>query len=295
MKLFLFITLGIFALPGASSADPTGGGAWSVIDERARDAGGEEASSIDLTQSGFELRPVRILGQISADESDWYRIDLASYSHLQFRLNVINEGASLETILARGEEWSREGGTSFEYAGQTGGRYLAPGTYYFRIKNNSGQATFYNIFLSGEIGFTVPVDTAGNDRETARDLGGLTQRGDQIIHEGWVDPDADALDVFTFEYKGESPREIAILLDGLAADLDISLTLPDGTEVYSSGAANADPETIKRVLAPGIYMLQVYGYSGTSNYRLNILVGEEGPLPPPEGREEHGGEGDERG
>jgi hypothetical protein len=115
--------------------------------------------------------------------------------------------------------------------------------------------------------------------------------------------DSDTSDVFYFQVpaipsSGDYPVEIR--LDGLSSDADMRLIDDDGDKIVSFGSyycddddeviasstnGSNDPEMIRAYLEPGDYYLQVYQFSGDTDYHLefdafdytdrNILVAEE--------------------
>lgn len=115
--------------------------------------------------------------------------------------------------------------------------------------------------------------------------------------------DSDTSDVFYFQVpaipsSGDYPVEIR--LDGLSSDADMRLIDDDGDNIVDSESyycddddeviarstnGSNDPEMIRAYLEPGDYYLQVYQFSGDTDYHLefdafdytdrNILVAEE--------------------
>jgi hypothetical protein len=273
-------------------ADPSGGGTWTVYDERLLDAGDNETSATDLSLSGFMIRPVRVLGSLGAEESDWFRMQLDTVSHVGLTAVPIRENASLQIELVGGE-WSRDVEAEYFYESRLRGRFLRPGVYYIKVKNLSAVDTFYNLVISGQPNQFLPEDMAGQTPETALALPPLVNFADEVTHEGWVEPEADPSDYFLVEYQGTEPRELIITLDGMEADVDLALLTLDRRTLQESYNGGVDAEGIQRVIAPGSYLIMVFPAGAESKYRLNIRLGEVGVLPPPPtGRDRE--EGDER-
>jgi subtilisin family serine protease len=114
----------------------------------------------------------------------------------------------------------------------------------------------------------------GNSIPTARNVVGV-QNGNINLTEfvGTVDTD----DFYRFELGTKS--NFSLLLDGLSADADVELIQDKnlngafdlGEFVNFSFNSGTLPDTIYIPnLAPGTYYVQVYSYSGSTNYNLNL-------------------------
>jgi hypothetical protein len=238
------------------------------------------------------IRPVRVLGSLGAEESDWFRMQLDTVSHVGLTAVPIRENASLQIELVGGE-WSRDVEAEYFYESRLRGRFLRPGVYYIKVKNLSAVDTFYNLVISGQPNQFLPEDMAGQTPETALALPPLVNFADEVTHEGWVEPEADPSDYFLVEYQGTEPRELIITLDGMEADVDLALLTLDRRTLQESYNGGVDAEGIQRVIAPGSYLIMVFPAGAESKYRLNIRLGEVGVLPPPPTDRDRE-EGDER-
>lgn len=284
MKFAIFV-LSVFFCMGSSllHADATNNGAWFVVDERAADAGSNADTALPLSLTPLANGgTIRILGEIGTNQIDFFRFELPSRAHVRFDMLAIAENSGLSVQLIRGE-LSRESYMGF-HSSELRGRWLEPGTYFLSVENQeSGVPTAYNIFLTAEFDLIMPEDTAGNDIESALFLRTFRHAGENIEHNGWVDPDADQTDFFRIDVNTDEPHEIEILLDGLQADVDLSLQrIGEGVRpehVDSSSLGGKDSEVIRRVLAPGVYYIHVYVYEASSSYRLQVTLGPPGVLP----------------
>jgi len=65
---------------------------------------------------------------------------------------------------------------------------------------------------------------------------------------------------------------LSLRLDGLSSDIDLQLLNATGAVVRSSVAGSTTPESILADLAPGLWHVRAYPWSGSSDYRLSVEV-----------------------
>jgi hypothetical protein len=96
---------------------------------------------------------------------------------------------------------------------------------------------------------------------------------------------ADTADVFSFDLNG--PGSLTLTLTGLSADADVRLirdfnnngVVDDGEEIGRSQQNGTSNESISLPsLAAGRYLVQVYQYEGSTNYRLTLSTTPNGVL-----------------
>lgn len=211
--------------------------------------------------------------------SDAFEFDLYETSNLNLALDPTYGDADLELYFDSNNNGtfdstdqlvasSYRGGSaddSINLADQGAGTYFAQVSY-FSASSGSVQ---YDLDLSATPAYAST--TPSNVLPTEVDLGNLDY--DRIQY-GWVG-DADTTDTYYLElglYEG-----VEITLSGLSADADIRLIedsnnngiVDAGEEVTRSQYAGITSESITEELS-GSYFLQVYQFSGETNYTLNF-------------------------
>lgn len=116
--------------------------------------------------------------------------------------------------------------------------------------------------------------SADNSFESAVPVGPVS--GTPQIFEGFVGP-ADEVDYYRIDI--DDWTDIQIAMDMLTADADIALLDTDGNYLADSIAGGSSAENIAVSVGPGTYYLEVYVFSGETNYRLSIS-GSTGTPPP---------------
>ncbi|MEM7445216.1 MAG: pre-peptidase C-terminal domain-containing protein [Pseudomonadota bacterium] len=116
--------------------------------------------------------------------------------------------------------------------------------------------------------------SADNSFENANPVGPLT--GTPQVFEGFVGP-ADEVDYYRIEI--DDWTDIHITMDMLTSDADIALLDTDGNYLADSIAGGSSAESIDVPVGPGTYYLEVYIFSGETDYRLSI-TGTPGTPPP---------------
>ena len=200
------------------------------------------------------------------DPNDYYRFALSGSSSFNLSMNGMSADADVQLLNSSGNEIVRSAaaGTTAESINRT----LDAGTYYLRVYPYSGSSN-YNLNLSA-----TPVDYAGNTLSTARDLGTLSSSN--TTYSDWLGS-ADTNDFYRFSITNTS--DLSLVLNGLSADADLRLIrdtnnngLVDSGEVLqgSYGTGTAAESINVNNLAAGTYYVQVYPYSGSTNYNLRL-------------------------
>ncbi|TRU90541.1 MAG: pre-peptidase, partial [Microcystis novacekii Mn_MB_F_20050700_S1] len=139
------------------------------------------------------------------------------------------------------------------------------GTYYVRVFQFSGD-TNYNLRLS-----TADPSNILAPQENLGPLVGSVNRSDFVGSN-------DTSDFYRFSVFGS--RQLTAVVNGLSADADLRLIrdinldgiVQAGEIVASSAFGGSSPEFINRVLGTGDYYLQVYQFSGDTNYNLGVTL-----------------------
>jgi len=259
-----------------------------------------------IEEFGFDLTTATDLGTISGSASisdatdffeetvDIYKFTIDEGSDITITLSGLDANGDAELILIEdingngmvsaeeefGEEIIEE---SFE--GGFGGdetirAILLPRSYFVVVQPLVGE-TNYELSISATT-FTIPDDDAGNNGETARDIGTLGTE-EQVFND--FVGDADDIDIYKFNLDAES--EVSINLSGLSADADwfiIQDLNGDGREQEeefidgSFNEGNAD-ETGTLRLAAGEYFLIVEQFEGNTEYNLAISAAAAPEIP----------------
>ncbi|MFN7677319.1 MAG: pre-peptidase C-terminal domain-containing protein [Cyanobacteriota bacterium] len=198
----------------------------------------------------------------STDSDDYYRLELAQPSSVDFQLQGLGANADLELLDSGGGllASSTNGDSATEAISQS----LATGQYLLRVLRVSGE-TPYDLTLSA-----TPTDNAGNTLAAARAIGALT--GSQTFAD-WVGS-ADSDDYYRFDLS--EPRNLTLLLNGLGANADAELLNSEGTVLASSSNGGSLAESIISPLDVGAYYVRVYPFAGSTSYNLTLSVTMQG-------------------
>ncbi len=194
----------------------------------------------------------------SFDTNDYYRFTVDPTSSLSIRLDGLSADADVELLRSNGKlvAFSNQEGTGIE---QINTSNLAPGTYYIRVSQFSGN-TNYNLTVAA-----TPPDFAGNTLTTARNLGALN--GTRTVQDAINTSDTN--DYYRFNVGPNS--NLSLRLDGLSADANLQLLNINGQVVANSFLTGTSAETINfNNLTAGAYYVRVYQGSGNSFYNLSL-------------------------
>ncbi|MCP9296423.1 MAG: PPC domain-containing protein [Planktothrix agardhii LY1] len=190
------------------------------------------------------------------DTEDYYKFSLTENSTLNLNLSGLTQNADLYL-------WDSNGSyiADSSQAGKTAEsilKNLTPGTYYVGV-NGNGTDTNYNLQLSA----TAITDGAGNDINTAKDLGAVSSVQNLT---DWVGS-LDQSDYYKLSLTQNS--NLKLDLTGLSQDAVLYLHDSEGNQItYSNNDGKAN-EAIAQNLGAGLYYLQVAGYADTT-YNLGV-------------------------
>ncbi|HEX4794952.1 MAG TPA: PPC domain-containing protein [Humisphaera sp.] len=197
-----------------------------------------------------------------SDSSDIYKINL-THGALLFRGFVANADINLirdkngNGVIDSGEE------TAFTNPSAN----FVPGTLFLRVKPKANVPGFTYSFTIQ----TLPVDSAGNSRATARDIGSSPFNGVKFV--GYVGSD-DTSDLYKFSALGVFPvLDFKITLTGLGANADLLLLDEGGNTLASSSHSGTTNESIDfRPLIGGTFFVKVVRVSGNTLYNMTLTA-----------------------
>ncbi|MFM2063682.1 MAG: hypothetical protein RLZZ507_3353 [Cyanobacteriota bacterium] len=197
----------------------------------------------------------------SSDTNDYYRFDLTQNSNFSLGLNGLSADADVQLLNSSGVviQSSTVGGSSAESIT----RQLTAGRYYVRVYPYSGN-TNYNLTVSATA--VAQPDGAGNTLSTARDIGLLSSSRSFQDFVGTIDTN----DYYRFNLTQTSNFNLS--LNGLSADADVQLLDSSGAVIQGSYGVFSLSESITRTLNAGTYYIQVYPFSGSTNYNLTVAA-----------------------
>jgi len=202
----------------------------------------------------------------SADANDFYRFSLSRTSNFSLSLNGLTADADVQLLNNAGQVIASSilGGANAESIT----RNLAAGNYAVRVYSVGTASTNYNLNLSSSL--TPTVDTAGNSRTNARNIGSVT--GDGFTFRDAVSS-VDRNDFYSLSINPNS--SLSVQLNGLTADADLEVLDSNGQIVAFSRAGGANAESIN-ISADTIrqrgtnYFVRVNQFSGNTNYNLSV-------------------------
>jgi Subtilase family/Bacterial pre-peptidase C-terminal domain len=192
-------------------------------------------------------------------ERDWYKFTLSNSSNFSLTLTELTADADVTLIsLSEGAiAASQNPGDQSEAIT----KQLAPGIYIIQVSSYHDANTNYQLSFSNSGAGVDP----GNSRDTALDMGEVSRTNS--YKNGSVSA-TDPKDLYRFELRESTT--INVTLSGLTRDADIRLLDIGGTVIDFSENSGTLSESINRILAPGIYYLDVSGFGGTTSYGLRI-------------------------
>jgi len=214
---------------------------------------------------GLGFTPTSIFDFVgSADTQDYWRFTLSGTSDINIGLTGLTADADVQLLNSAGTviASSTRGGTLSDDIHLNA---QPAGTYYARVFQFSGD-TNYNLRLS-----TADPSNILAPQENLGPLVGSVSRSDFV-------GDNDTSDFYRFSVFGT--RTLTAVVNGLSSDADLRLIrdinsdgiLQAGEVVASSTQGGTFSENINRVLGSGDYYLQVYQFSGNTNYNLGVTV-----------------------
>jgi len=200
----------------------------------------------------------------ATDTQDYWRFTLSGTSDINIGLTGLTADADVQLLNSAGTVIgsSTRGGTNSE---DIHFNASPAGTYYVRVFQFSGD-TNYNLRLS-----TADPSNILAPQENLGPLVGSVNRSDFVGSN-------DTSDFYRFSVFGS--RQLTAVVNGLSADADLRLIrdinldgiVQAGEIVASSAFGGSSPEFINRVLGTGDYYLQVYQFSGDTNYNLGVTL-----------------------
>ncbi|BAY22674.1 YD repeat-containing protein [Calothrix sp. NIES-2100] len=249
--------------------------------------------AVPVDNAGNERETARYIGAVSSSQSfgdyigdfngivqdnyDYYRLDLTQNSTLNLTLNGLSSNADISLYNFAGGylAGTSAGGT----ANESIIRNLSAGTYFVQVNKNGSGGTNYNLQVAANALGATPADNAGNDRDTAKNIGVITttQSFNDFIGDfnGVV---ADNYDYYRLQLTQNSTLNLS--LSGLSSDANLSLYNSNGGYITQSSASGLANEILKQNLQAGTYyaLVQKYG-SGKTNYSLQVGATSLGATP----------------
>lgn len=144
----------------------------------------------------------------------------------------------------------------------------AAGTYYLRVYSKDDQPGIYRVLLSLGV-----IDTAGNTRSAARDLGTITS--DVVSIEEHLS-ETDKIDFFKLRVTGESSLTVQVARQ--TSDIDVFVYNDAGKEIGRSRKAGTQAEKIELGVSEGVYFIEVRNDAGRQT--PYFMTAEIRPLAP---------------
>ena len=240
---------------GAFPADAAGD-----VPDKARNLG--VLGSESLTISDF----VGDFNGLDQDFSDYYRFELAENSSVNFKLSGLSGNAQL--YLQTSDNRGIESSTNVDNADELISRNLRAGTYYVYV--SSSQGTAYELEASAVSLGAFPVDEAGDNIDTAKDLGPL---GTQAVSASDFVGDFNGIsqdfsDYYRFEVSESST--VSLTLSGLSDRASLFVFNNDASQTVASASNNnsSDNKIVTEDLRAGVYYAYVSGGGSSTPYQL---------------------------
>ncbi|MEB3885592.1 pre-peptidase C-terminal domain-containing protein [Lyngbya sp. CCY1209] len=203
------------------------------------------------------------------DTSDFWKFELTKETDVTITLDRLSQNADLELY--------DKDGTTLIYSSKENGKkpeeissILDKGTYYIKVKPNSGSSTDYKLSVSGntKIG-------EQDDALPGTDLGELGTKKVTKRNKVGFESSKNIRDVGDFYNFSLAERsDVNITLDGLTGDANLSLLVTDGRLIDESHKKGKRNETIDAILQPGNYYIGIEPNGGKvkTNYNLGVTA-----------------------
>ncbi|MGC9525407.1 MAG: pre-peptidase C-terminal domain-containing protein [Limnospira sp.] len=203
------------------------------------------------------------------DTSDFWKFELTKETDVTITLDRLSQNADLELY--------DKDGTTLIYSSKENGKkpeeissILDKGTYYIKVKPNSGSSTDYKLSVSGntKIG-------EQDDALPGTDLGELGTKKVTKRNKVGFESSKNIRDVGDFYNFSLAERsDVNITLDGLTGDANLSLLGTDGRLIDESQKKGKRNETIDAILQPGNYYIGIEPNGGKvkTNYNLGVTA-----------------------
>lgn len=202
----------------------------------------------------------------SSDTQDYYHFNLASTSHFNLSLTGLSADADVQLLNAVGSlvASSARGGTNDESINL---QSLTAGDYYVRVYQYLGDTSYSLKLSTNSISDLLPTEVNFGTLSGTRTYSGV------------VGSD-DTADVYRFSLGAASGFNLT--LSGLGSDADVRLVydannngiVDSGETLGWSTHSGMSAEWISNSLAAGNYLVEVYQYTGNTNYNLSISTGD---------------------
>jgi hypothetical protein len=225
-----------------------------------------------MSGNSFVTATPIVLGQITEsyfdsvgffDFEDYWVFSLSETSNFELSLTGLFDDADVELYDQFGSliDYSDNEGLDSESIS----RQLTSGTYYIRVYPWWG---FTDYFLNVSA-ISVNTEESDNTLENAQPISltsTFTFFNDFVGY-------SDDNDYYTFTL--DNPSQFQLILSGLSSDADVELLDVNGDYVSSSSDAGTEDELIDIFLTSGTYYINVYPYSGETEYTLQVLAQPE--------------------
>ncbi|MDM3847921.1 MAG: putative Ig domain-containing protein, partial [Aphanizomenon gracile PMC638.10] len=220
---------------------------------------------------------------LASDFDDYYKFTLAENSTVNLKLSGLSQDANLDLYLRSSNGNRIQQSTLPNNVDENISQNLKAGSYYLQVRDGgSVKGTYYKLDASAISLGAFPVDNAGQNIDTAKDLGILKP---EIISSTDFLGEFNGLasdyeDYYKFTLTENST--VNFNLSGLSQDANLSLLSRNGNLINNSiKAGNAD-ENISQNLKADTYYLRISDASGSiigTNYKLDASSTPLGGIP----------------
>ena len=220
---------------------------------------------------------------LASDFDDYYKFTLAENSTVNLKLSGLSQDANLDLYLRSSNGNVIQQSTLPNNVDENISQNLKAGSYYLQVRDGgSVKGTYYKLDASAISLGAFPVDNAGQNIDTAKDLGILKPEiissTDFVGEFNGLASDRD--DYYKFTLTENST--VNFNLSGLSQDANLSLLSRNGNVINNSiKAGNAD-ENISQNLKADTYYLHISDASGSgtgTNYKLDASAISLGGIP----------------
>ncbi|NGZ29106.1 MAG: T9SS type A sorting domain-containing protein, partial [Magnetococcales bacterium] len=201
----------------------------------------------------------------SSDTNDYYSFVTTTASRFSLTLAGLSNDVDVQLLNRTGGviTGSYASGSSNETITVSS---LTAGTYFVRVYPYlSSASSNYTLTMAATPLEQSVSDQAGNTQATARSI---TLSENPQSYNDWAG-EGDLDDYYRFVLTGNSSFSLA--LGNLASDLDVELLNASGGLIAASTASGSAAESISlSTLSAGTYFIDVYSFSGNSNYTLTL-------------------------
>ena len=219
----------------------------------------ENSVLINPTENIIELIEDSV--DLTSNPSDLYSFSLQGNRFVEIYLSNLSTDADLYLYDSTSNENPIAVSGFADNMSEFVSKELQAGTYFIEVRAYSG-STNYALEIILSYGFSFDDDNS-LESATLIDL----DNNFEYNNTNSVNMNSDISDFYTFQLSTNTSVEIE--LSDLSADAGLILYGTDETS-YFSDVSGFDSEFISEELTPGQYFLQVYTFSGETNYTLNV-------------------------